>query len=75
MYNMADVVVMASSNEGFGLALAEALSSGTPIIANTTGGMQDQMGFKKDDGTYLSVNDYADGWGSNHDGRYKKHGE
>jgi len=75
LYNMADVTAMASSNEGFGLALAESLSTGTPIIANTTGGMQDQMGFKKDDGLYLTANDYEDDWGSNHDAKYTKHGE
>ncbi len=75
LYNLADVTVMASSNEGFGLALAESLSAGTPIIANTTGGMQDQMGFKKEDGTYVTINDFKDDWGSNHDARYTKHGE
>ena len=45
LYNTADGVILLTSNEGWGLALTEALLSGTPIIANVTGGMQDQMRF------------------------------
>jgi len=45
LYNIADVVVNIASNEGFGLSGAEALLSGTPIINNVTGGLQDQCGF------------------------------
>ena len=48
LYNMADANVLLSSNEGWGLSLTESLLSGTPFIANTTGGMQDQMRFVKD---------------------------
>jgi glycosyltransferase involved in cell wall biosynthesis len=44
-YNIADVVVNMASNEGFGLGTAEALSAGTPIVVNVTGGLQDQCGF------------------------------
>ena len=39
MYNMADVTVGISSNEGFGLSTAESLMAGTPIIVNVTGGL------------------------------------
>ena len=37
--------------------------------------MQDYCGFKKEDGTHLTHEDYTAEWGSNHDGRYKDHGE
>ena len=43
LYNAADVVVNISDAEGFGLATLEALSCGTPIIANMTGGLQEQV--------------------------------
>jgi glycosyltransferase involved in cell wall biosynthesis len=43
MYNMADVVVNISDAEGFGLGTLEALSCGTPIIVNMTGGLQEQV--------------------------------
>ena len=75
LYNMADVTINIASNEGWGLSTTESLLTETPIIVNTTGGLQDQCGFKKDDGSYLTVDDYTTGWGSNHDGRYKKCGE
>ena len=45
LYNVADVQILLTCNEGWGLANTEAMLSGTPIIANTTGGMQDQMRF------------------------------
>jgi glycosyltransferase involved in cell wall biosynthesis len=45
LYNSADGTILLTSNEGWGLALTESLLTGTPIIANTTGGMQDQMRF------------------------------
>ena len=41
LYNIADVQVNMASNEGFGLGTAEAVMSGTPIIVNVTGGLQD----------------------------------
>jgi len=75
LYNMADVTINISSNEGWGLSTTESLLTETPIIVNTTGGLQDQCGFKKDDGSYLTVDDYTTEWGSNHDGRYKECGE
>ena len=33
------------------------------------------MGFKKEDGSYLTVKDFNDKWPSNSDGKYKEHGE
>ncbi len=74
LYNSVDVVVNIASNEGFGLATCEALSTGTPIIVNVTGGLQDQCGFKKEDGSYLTADDYIE-LGSNHRGTYTDHGE
>lgn len=67
MYNMADVTVNVSSNEGFGLATAESIMAGTPIIVNVTGGLQDQCGFALD-GKYLTEDDYIE-IGSLHDKR------
>ena len=46
MYNLSDAVILLSSAEGWGLSLTEALITGTPFIANVTGGMQDQMRFE-----------------------------
>ena len=42
-YRMADVTINISDAEGFGLATLESLSCGTPIIANMTGGLQEQV--------------------------------
>ena len=42
-YNLADVTVNISDAEGFGLSTLESLSCGTPIIANMTGGLQEQI--------------------------------
>lgn len=42
-YNMADCTVNIADAEGFGLATLESLSCGTPIIANMTGGLQEQV--------------------------------
>jgi glycosyltransferase involved in cell wall biosynthesis len=41
-YNVADVTINISNNEGFGLSCLESLSCGTPVIVNKTGGLQDQ---------------------------------
>jgi len=70
-YNVADAQILLTSNEGWGLTLTEALLSGTPIIANVTGGMQDQMGFEDEDGNWFEPTREIP---SNHTGRYKKHG-
>ena len=50
LYNIADVTINVSSNEGFGLSVAESIMSGTPVIVNVTGGLQDQIGQLDDDG-------------------------
>ncbi len=42
LYNIADVTINMSSNEGFGLGTCESIVAGTPIIVNVTGGLQDQ---------------------------------
>jgi len=73
LFNSADVYINLASNEGFGLGSAEALTVGTPIIVNVTGGLQDQCGFKKD-GKFLTPEDYVE-LGSNHKGTYTEHGE
>jgi glycosyltransferase involved in cell wall biosynthesis len=75
IYNTVDVTINIASNEGFGLGTCESLMCGTPIVVNVTGGLQDQCGFKKEDGSYLTVEDYTDEFQSNHRGRYKEHGD
>jgi len=72
LYNIADVTINIASNEGFGLSHAESLMSGTPIINNVTGGLQDGCGFRDKDG---NLQEFTAEWGSNHDGRYKEHGK
>jgi glycosyltransferase involved in cell wall biosynthesis len=71
LYNIADVTINVSSNEGFGLSIAESIMCGTPVIATVTGGLQDQMGFVDDNGNPIQFNS---DWGSNFDGRFKNHG-
>jgi glycosyltransferase involved in cell wall biosynthesis len=56
-YNIADVTINIANNEGFGLATAESVMAGTPIIVNVTGGLQDQCGFKVE-GNILVADDY-----------------
>ena len=72
LYNLTDVQIQLTSNEGWGLSLTEAMLVGNPIIANVTGGMQDQMRFEFEDGTWI---DFDADFPSNHRGTYKKHGE
>ncbi len=72
LYNIADVQILLTSNEGWGLTITEAILSGTPIIANTTGGMQDQMRFIDEDGKWFTPSPDIP---SNHRGTYKEHGE
>ena len=72
LYNCSDAQILLTSNEGWGLSLTEALLVGNPIIANTTGGMQDQMRFEFEDGTWI---DFDSEFPSNHNGTYKKHGK
>ena len=72
LYNYADGTILLSSAEGWGLALTESLLTGTPIIANVTGGMQDQMRFEDEKGDWI---EFDENFPSNHQGTYKKHGE
>ena len=74
LYNSVDVYINLASNEGFGLGSLEALTVGTPIVVNVTGGLQDQCGFKNKKGEYLTADDYVE-LGSNHRGEYREHGE
>lgn len=70
-YNYADVTALLSSNEGWGLALTESMLAGTMILANVTGGMQDQLRFCKNGGWI----DFDADFPSNHRGTVKEHGE
>tara|TARA_Y100000593_G_C4286688_1_gene325882 strand:- start:673 stop:1752 length:1080 start_codon:yes stop_codon:yes gene_type:complete len=59
LYSVADVQLNMASNEGFGLSGAEALMTGTPIVNNVTGGLQDHCGFKLK-GKHLTNVDYEE---------------
>ena len=60
LYNLGDVTINIASNEGFGLATAESVMAGTPIIVNVTGGLQDQCGFRnKVTNKLLTAEDYV----------------
>jgi glycosyltransferase involved in cell wall biosynthesis len=71
LYNLADAQILLTSNEGWGLSLTEAILAGTVIIANVTGGMQDQMRFEDEYGNWFTPSPKIP---SNHTGRYKNHG-
>jgi len=71
LYNIADTQILLTSNEGWGLSLTEAILAGTVIIANVTGGMQDQMKFEDEYGNWYTPSPDVP---SNHTGRYKNHG-
>lgn len=71
LYNIADAQILLTSNEGWGLSLTEAILAGTPIIANVTGGMQDQMRFEDEFGNWFNPTPKLP---SNHTGRLKNHG-
>ena len=72
LYNISDAVILLSSNEGWGLSLIEGMMCGKMIIANVTGGMQDQMRFEDENGDWINFDaDFC----SNHFGKYKKCGE
>ncbi|MAH46851.1 hypothetical protein CMI37_13560 [Candidatus Pacearchaeota archaeon] len=58
LFNSIDVYINLASNEGFGLGSCEALTVEKPIVVNVTGGLQDQCGFKKENGKYLTAEDY-----------------
>jgi glycosyltransferase involved in cell wall biosynthesis len=72
LYNMTDLTSLISSNEGWGLSLTEALMCGRMILANVTGGMQDQMRFEDENGDWIN---FSHDFCSNHYGTYKKCGE
>ena len=72
LYNIADLQILITSNEGWGLTVTEAMLTGTPVIANVTGGMQDQMRFVDENGKWFTPSADVP---SNHRGTYKEHGE
>ena len=72
LYNVADIGLLITSNEGWGLSLTETMMAGRMIIANVTGGMQDQMRFTDENGKWI---DFSSDFPSNHRGTYKEHGE
>jgi glycosyltransferase involved in cell wall biosynthesis len=67
LYNIADCTINIASNEGFGLGTLESIMSGTPIIVNVTGGLQDQCGFNYDEDEYIVL-------GSLHKTKQNKYG-
>jgi glycosyltransferase involved in cell wall biosynthesis len=71
LYNSTDVQIQLTSNEGWGLSLTEAILAGNPIIANVTGGMQDQMRFTDEKGLWFTPDENIP---SNHRGTYKECG-
>ena len=71
LYNSTDAQILLTSNEGWGLSLTEAILVGNPIIANVTGGMQDQMRFSIN-GKWI---DFSADFPSNHNGTIREHGE
>jgi glycosyltransferase involved in cell wall biosynthesis len=72
LYNLASAQILLTSNEGWGLTITEAILSGTPIIANVTGGMQDQMRFIDKNGKWFTPTPDLP---SNNTGALKEHGE
>ena len=71
-YNLADVTLNIASNEGFGISWCESLHTGTPIINNVTGGLQDGCRFEDEDGKWI---EFDSDFPSNHSAKYKVHGK
>jgi glycosyltransferase involved in cell wall biosynthesis len=71
-YNIADVTINIASNEGFGISWCESLHTGTPIINNVTGGLQDGCRFENATGDWI---EFDTQFSTNHDGTYKTHAE
>jgi len=71
MYNLADGVILVSSNEGWGLSATEALMTGKMLIGTVTGGIQDQMRFTDENGKWI---EFSKKFPSNHNGTFKEHG-
>ena len=74
LYNVADVQINMASNEGFGLGSLEALTVGTPIVVNVTGGLQDQCGFKLN-GKHVTHKDYEEIMSLHDDRKWKNNSE
>ena len=72
LYNSTDVQIQLTSNEGWGLSLTEAMLVGNLIVANTTGGMQDQMRFIDNKGNWFTPDAEIP---SNNTKKYTEHGE
>ena len=72
LYNISDVTILPSSAEGWGLSLTESLMTGTMIIGNVTGGIQDQMRFEDENGNWI---EFDEKFLSNHFGKYKTCGK
>lgn len=81
LYNVADVTMNMASNEGFGISTVESIASGTPIVVNVTGGMQDHCGFiNPKTGKYFTPEEYVqvktlhrkDEWGHLEHGEWVK---
>ena len=72
LYNSCDVTINIGSNEGWGLSSTESMMSGTPIINNVTGGLQDQCRFEDENGEWIKL---TPEFATNHTGKYKKHGK
>ena len=70
-YNMSDLTVNIASNEGFGISWCESLHTGTPIVNNVTGGLQDGCRFEDENGDWIEFNTK---FPTNHDGTYTNHG-
>lgn len=71
LYNISDGVILVSSAEGWGLSVTEALRTGKMFIGTVTGGIQDQMRFENEDGSWI---DFDKDFPSNHTGLVQKHG-
>ena len=71
LYNMSDLTINVSSAEGFGLASAESIMAGTPILVNCTGGLQDQLRMVNDDHSPV---EFTEDFPSNSCGVHRIHG-
>ena len=71
-YNLANVTVLISEAEGFGLSGLESMATGTPIIVNMTGGIQDYCNIKDENGNWFTPNEKV--W-SNHNKTYTEVGD
>lgn len=71
-YNCADITVLTSANEGWGLSITESLMAGTMVIGSVTGGIQDQMRFVDNKGEWYTPSASIP---SNHLATFKECGE